>query len=719
MSKKDELKQLFDLTLDVLCIAGTDGFFKLLNPAFERITGYTAEELKRRPFTAYVHPEDQAETLAEVAQLIKGAPTVCFENRYRCKDGTYKWLAWTAAPDPASGLLYATARDVTEQKHIQAALLHSKKRLQALMDSVQDAIITADAAGHITDWSEGAARMFGYTPAEIMGQSLTQLMPESYGEAHRSGLARYNATGMARVIGQALELEGLRKNGEVFPIELVLSTWEDQGATYFSAVVRDTTERKRAEAERKSSERKFRDLFDHSPDAIFVEDLDGYVLDANESAGRLHGMTRDELVGKHVLELVPPAHRPEVAQAFQNLAAGTVTYAEGWSWHKEGRPVPVEIRSRPVVLQDRPAVLLHVRDLSQRKKAEEQLHRTMAENQALLDVLPDSMVRLAKDGTYLDVRLPKNFEAFQPVDQLLGHSAFDLLPPDVAGQAKACVDRVLETGELHSFEYAVEVNGERRYREARVVLCGEDEVLSIMRDITKRKAAEKALHTSRQQLRELALHLQTARENERTRLSREVHDVLGQALTALRMDVSWCQNRLTPDQWTTLDERLESMKQQIAETIQVVRRIARDLRPGILDDLGLVAALEWQAHEYQARTGITCRVNSQTLEDIDIEPERATTVFRIFQELLTNVSRHADASEVEITLLLNDAELCLIVKDNGKGIRPEDLAQKKSLGLLGMRERAMVWGGTVAFEGTPGQGTCATVRLPLTPATTA
>jgi signal transduction histidine kinase len=229
-------------------------------------------------------------------------------------------------------------------------------------------------------------------------------------------------------------------------------------------------------------------------------------------------------------------------------------------------------------------------------------------------------------------------------------------------------------------------------------------------DRRERQLAEDKLRRSLDQLRALTKYLQYVREEERTRIAREVHDELGQALTGLKLDMSLLSNQL-PKNTKGLQEKTKTMIAHIDTTIQTVRRIATELRPGILDSLGLVAALEWQANEFQMRTSIPCTVTS-TVSDTEWPPDFQTVFFRIFQETLTNVIRHAKASRVEVELAEEQGHLVMKVRDNGRGISPEELASTRSLGLVGMRERAMLIGGEVALQGAPGKGTTVTLRVP-------
>jgi signal transduction histidine kinase len=217
------------------------------------------------------------------------------------------------------------------------------------------------------------------------------------------------------------------------------------------------------------------------------------------------------------------------------------------------------------------------------------------------------------------------------------------------------------------------------------------------------------LRESEDKLRRLAAHLISVREEERAHIAREIHDELGQVLTGIKMEVGWLAKRLKEP---SLLEKTDSMSKLIDSTVQTVRKIATGLRPEMLDDMGLIAAVGWQAKDFQKRTGIRCRTKlppEGTKLDLDV----STTAFRIFQEILTNVARHSRATRVDIDLAVTEELLKLEVADNGVGIPDSDLYGRKSLGLLGMQERALLFGGTVRISGTPGHGTSVSVQIPI------
>ena len=228
--------------------------------------------------------------------------------------------------------------------------------------------------------------------------------------------------------------------------------------------------------------------------------------------------------------------------------------------------------------------------------------------------------------------------------------------------------------------------------------------------VMERRRTDEEREHAREQMRQLYHRLELVREEERTRIAREVHDELGQVLTTLKLEFSLLGKKIPKEDPAGLGDRMRIMLDLVDSTIQTVKKISSDLRPPILDVLGLAEAIEWQGREFQARTGIRFEFSSSPKE-INLEPDRSTTIFRIFQETLTNVARHSNANKLCVNLADKDDILVLEVKDNGKGITPEEINDNRSLGILGIRERALVWGGEVSICGAVGEGTTVTIKI--------
>lgn len=233
----------------------------------------------------------------------------------------------------------------------------------------------------------------------------------------------------------------------------------------------------------------------------------------------------------------------------------------------------------------------------------------------------------------------------------------------------------------------------------------------ILRDVTERVRADEALRRSKEELRELASGMDSVREQEKSRIAREIHDELGQGLTALKLDVAWLAERLPAGQ-TAAAGKLKAMDAMIDATVAATRRISADLRPLVLDDLGLVSAAEWLVQEFTQRTGIPCELDVRS-PDLELKDPQATAIFRILQESLTNVARHAKAQRVEVALGRADGAVTLNVRDNGRGFNLGDPRRPNSFGLMGLRERVFLLGGEVRIDSQPGRGTVLHVQIPL------
>ncbi len=358
-----------------------------------------------------------------------------------------------------------------------------------------------------------------------------------------------------------------------------------------------------------------------------------------------------------------------------------------------------------------------------------QMEKELVESQRFVNRITDATPNLL----YIyDVITNRNIYVNPRITNLLGYSGEQIklfgsqffqsvLHPDDTRVFEKMQERFQHAGyrDIIESEYRMKnAQGEWRWFLSRDVIFKETSagrpqlILGIAQDITERKKADEELSQSREQLRVLLAHLQSVREEERTRISREIHDELGQSLTALKIDLSWLARRLTHEQ-EALAEKVVDMSRLIDLNIQTVKRIAAELRPGLLDDLGLTAALEWQAEEFEQRQGIRCELRIRPT-DMTLDREISTAIFRIFQETLTNIVRHAKAGRISVVLEKKPRGLVLTVRDDGRGITKKQIASPTSIGLIGMRERVNFLGGTVDISGSRNKGTTVKVFIPLT-----
>lgn len=288
-----------------------------------------------------------------------------------------------------------------------------------------------------------------------------------------------------------------------------------------------------------------------------------------------------------------------------------------------------------------------------------------------------------------------------PLGEIISHKAMKLFHDQ--SEFDEFLNLVVKNGAVSNFECSMKSKSGkiidvlisvRKYDYGKRQGCGYQ---GIIRDVTQQKLYFQELIRSRQELRNLTAYIESRREKERTDIAREIHDVLGQSLTALRIDLSWLRKKVNNDEREVID-KIGIMDRLINDIIITVRRLSASLRPGILDDLGLAAAIEWQGEEFRKRTGLACDIKCEEL--VNLPEDKAVAFFRIFQEALTNIIRHSNADRVEISLGRIDDHIEMVIKDNGRGFTSDDLVNKGSYGIIGMRERVESFNGTLDITGS-------------------
>ncbi|MDQ3818483.1 MAG: PAS domain S-box protein, partial [Acidobacteriota bacterium] len=475
-----------------------------------------------------------------------------------------------------------------------------------------------------------------------------------------------------------------------------------------------------------ASEARFRGIAESNMIGIIFWKSDGRIVDANDAFLKTVGYTRRELLEGKVnwLEMTPPEYRRQDDHANEErISQGSSFTYEKEYIRKDGTRACVLIGLG--TLDEAEGIhTAFVLDITERKRVEKALRESERRLREILENIKLAAVMFDPEGT---ITFCNDFLLELMgwrMEEVMGRNWFDtFIPFEQRELIRFTFDEMLKKGASPAhIEYEIQTRGKERKIISWSNTVSRDSLgkilctIGIGEDVTERRHFEEKLLSSYEDLRALSAHLQSVREEERVRIAREIHDVLGQALTGLKMDVWWLIKRASasdnPTERAAFVERFEAMSKLINDTIQSVRKLATELRPGILDDLGLVAAIEWQAKEFQSRTGINCHL-SLLEADIPLGSEQSTAVFRIFQEILTNIARHAGARNVEIKMDEREGELVLEVKDDGKGIAESKVSGARSLGLLGMRERAMLFGGEVRIRRAGERGTIVAVRIPL------
>lgn len=360
------------------------------------------------------------------------------------------------------------------------------------------------------------------------------------------------------------------------------------------------------------------------------------------------------------------------------------------------------------------------RSAREKKQAEQAHLQALERYRQVVENATDVVYSLNADGYFTYANQAGLRLSEYSMGELWGFHYIDLVVPAHRERVRRhYLRQYLSATPTSTIQFPFTAKGGRiRWLEASGALILEDGefrgVHVIARDITEQKASQAELLSTTESLHALAARLQSVREEEQTRIARAVHDDLGQALTALKMDLVWMEKKMRDASaaGNVLGTKITAMQSLIDDTIRSVRRIASELRPAVLDDLGLVAAIEWQLSEFSGRTGIKTAFQKAS-GDGRLDRDRASALFRILQEALTNIVRHSSATHVRVGLEDRSDTVIMEIRDNGRGISREDIGRRDSLGVLGMKERALMFGGSVEIQGKPGKGTSVTVRIPV------
>jgi PAS domain S-box-containing protein len=456
-------------------------------------------------------------------------------------------------------------------------------------------------------------------------------------------------------------------------------------------------------------------------EAVIATDSEGRVTFLNPVASALTGWPSEEALGQpigKVLNLINEksgmSTDNEVLRVLKEKQVLTVANHVGLIT-RDGREISVEHSAAPILAGKGKVigVVLVFRDVAARRQ--EQI--ATAEQASLIELTQDSALVIDMEGKILFWSRGAEAMLGYSKAQAVGNISHELLRTEFPQPLTEIRAELRRSGHWEGDLVKTAADGRR------IVVAGRwalqwgkrDEaprVLEINSDITERKRNEESLVLQREQLRALAERLQWVREEDRKQVARDLHDQIGQILTAIKMDMMWMTRHL-PESEAEVLARLKESIQLINDGVKAVRAICSGLRPGVLDDLGLAAAIEWQASEFAARNGIPCQVSVPPV-DLHLDGDRATATFRIFQECLTNIIRHAQAKSVRIALYQQEESILLIVEDDGIGFHESGFSNAfGSLGLLGMKERAQFCGGDVQISTSPGNGTTVTVRVPV------
>ncbi len=708
-TSEEKYRALFEQSMDAIAIVSPDGTHLEANDAWLQLFGYTREQLQHiTAYDFYIDPSERDGFLRHIAE----AGVVKDVVQFRRSDGSVFDCQRTVVAhrdqDGTPVAFFNVLRDITLERQWEQALRESEQKYRTLFEQSRDAIAIVAPDGSHVEANEAWLQLFGYTQKDLPHVRTDQIYANH--SEREDFLRRIAETGVVKDVVQFR-----RSDGSVFDCQRTVVAQRNPDGTpvAFFNVLRDITEDRSREQALRASEEKYRTLFEQSMDAISMIAPDGSSLEVNRAWLDLFGYSPEEVQRVTAYDIyVNPEERADFLRRIgtDGVVSDVVRFRK-----KDG--TEFDCQRTAVAQRDSSGAIVGcqnvLRDITLERQREQAMRASEEKYRSLFEQSMDAIALVARDGILLDAN-PAYWRlfGFDPGEvgriNVRGH----YLHPE---QREEFVRRMERDGVI------IDEEVDMLHSEGRVMNCLRSSVArrnadgrviayqTVIRDVTARKKAEQQLRESEDELRRLTTRLEAIREEERTGIARELHDQVGQALTALKIDLSTTLEGQRQGQ-PSPPEKLAQMIELVDATTDDVRRISSELRPGILDDFGLIAAMEWQLDQFQQRTDIQCDLKPSGDEVPD--SAIATALYRVFQELLTNVARHANAQHVNVLFEHDSGDYILTVADDGRGITDEQMHSPSSLGLIGARERLRPLGGHIELSGTPGKGTTVRVTVP-------
>ena len=685
-----------------------NGKFRFVNEHAARYWGYNRNELIGMASMSLVHPDHRERVRKNAIAMLKGKRSHPYEFMTIGKNGDLRWIAETVTPIHyrRQRAVLGNSMDVTRQVKARTKLAELEALEASILDAIPHAVIGLKNR-RIIFANNGVENVFGRKASELIGRSTRLLYPTDEGFKE---IAKVLYSNLERQRTFSLEFTCRRRDGS--PFEALIGASRIGDTLQDKRIVityEDITDRRRAEESYK--------LFASSAQAGVYVVQDGTFQYVNHHAAAYAGYSPEELAGMSSMGLVHPEDRVKVRKHARELLRGKRSSPHEFRIvTKDGRIRWIMETVAFIPYKGSRAVLGNSMDITEQTEARNRLEALEALEASILEAIPHAVIGLQ------DRRI---IFANDGVQSVFGWDALDLIGKSTRVIYRSDRDyeemaRILYTALEKQRTFQMEFLCRRK--DGTDVDCmitasrigeslKEGNIVITYQDITDLKRAKTEVEQSRERLRNLSAHLESAREKERTRIARELHDELGQLLTAINTDLVLLMNSIPPRQ-ADLVKKAEDSIHLVEMTMETVKRIYMDLRPGMLDHLGLAVAIDWLAKDFQKRTGIKCTVSIEP-EELRLDADMSFSIYRIVQETFTNISRHAEAGRVTVSLKQSPDRVELVVRDNGRGVTQEQLAKPNSYGLLGIRERAYHWGGEAVISGKKGQGTTVKVSIPL------
>jgi PAS domain S-box-containing protein len=717
---KDFFQEAFAQSTVAMSAISPDKIFQAINPAACMLLGYGVTELRGKPFADILHPADLSVILAALDRLAQGAmQDTPNDFHLNCsvihKSGRIIHVRMHMSPvrdvHGALACFFSQIFEAAEPAPPQEIDAGKGCQRSILFDNFPHLAWLKDTQNRFLAVNQPFVDAFGLASADdFVGKTDMDICPQDLAQQYQRDDQEVLASGCERLYEQMIEIQGVRKWFETYKAPV----WDANGKLHGSVgFARDISRRR--QTERHLALVDF--ALNQVNDSLFLIDKDARFLYVNDAACQALNYSRAELLEMSLPDIDPDWPAARWPEYFNNLKISGARKFETRHKTKDGHIFPVEVNSKYFEYLGCSYKVSVARDITDSKQVEELLSKRELEFRTLAENLPDLVVRYDRNCRRTYVNPAYERETGIPARHSMNEIPDAKWRTSISGEEyNAALKKVMATKvPAQIFIKATKTDQQLTDYVFHIVAeCNPDgEVagaLAIGKNITVLKETQRRLEESQLLLRQLAARNETAREDERRHLSREIHDELGQCLSALRMNMSVLGLQCKDDNGS-LQATIRRMITLVDSTIQVVRNLVTSLRPSALD-MGIVPALEWLVEEFSnGHPDIHCTWYVAE-EDIHLDEKRATEIFRIAQESLTNISRHAGATKVRIALERKDGRYLLEVRDNGRGFDPSQ-RKKQSFGLLGVRERVLMLGGEIAISSVPDQETIIKVGIPV------
>ena len=718
---EQRVRSIFEHSLAGIFLFDTKGNILEANPAVIKMLGSPSVKETKKINVLKFKPLIQFGISAEMKKAIQSKKVVSGEKLYKSKWGKELYVNYNFVPvlkGKEIESILGTIEDVTELRKAEEALRQSEEKYRMLIENQTDLVVKVDMNGKFEFVSPSYCKLFGKKEDQLIGKKFLPLVHQEDREETEKQMHKLFKPPYECYIEQRAKTKKSwrwlawsdkaikNKNGE---IESILG------------VGRDITAQKRAEINLRESEERYKTLVESAPDAIAIH-AENKILFANRSAAKLlEAKNVNELVGMNIKKIVHPDVWGNTSKRVEKILEKNRDFKllEEKYVTLKGNVISVEVTAAKIIYFGKPAVQVIIRDISERKKAEQQIINERNKAERYFETVAVMMLVLNKKGE-VEIINEKGSEMLgYSKKYIIGKKWIDnFIPHGIRTKVNKLFKKAMKA-EIEYGQYFIN-KVLCRYNKIKIIgwhnnLLKDDDgnitgVLCSGEDVTESIKLKEKLEETNKELSYLTRHVQDLREEERSALAREIHDDLGQSLTAIKLDLAAIKN--IEDDRKKLHKRVASAIDLTNQTLKTVHEITSELRPGIIDDLGLLPAIEWYAEQYSERTGIKVNFNLGVDEE-DIEENSKITLYRIIQESLTNAARHSGASRIKLKLNKSNKNLILNINDNGKGISQTALSKLTSFGLIGMRERASSIGGNLKISGESSKGTKIKLLVPL------